>query len=244
LGLADTRSRAEALIRTGRVLVDDRPIEKPGTPVAADAEIRVRGGERRYVSRGGEKLAPALAHFAIDPTGCVCADIGASTGGFTDCLLQHGAAHVIAIDVGYGQLSATLRNDSRVTVRERENARELAAGGLPAETRLVTVDVSFISVRLILPGLRCAAPDAEVLVLVKPQFEVGREQVGRGGVVRDDGLRHAALASVREAAAALGYPARGAVDCEVPGPKGNREIFLYLGPPREIRDAEPNPDPN
>lgn len=233
LGLAETRSRAEAMIRTGRVLVDDRPIEKPGTPVAADAQIRVRGSERRYVSRGGEKLGPALAHFAIDPTDCVCADIGASTGGFTDCLLQHGAAQVTAVDVGYGQLAATLRNDPRVTVRERENARELKAGELPRETALVTVDVSFISVRLILPALRRAAPEADVLVLVKPQFEVGREQVGRGGVVRDDGLRQAALTSVREAAAALGYPARGSIDSEVTGPKGNREIFLHLGAPGE-----------
>jgi len=229
-GLAETRSRAEALIRAGRVLVDDAPVDKPGTRVAADATIRMRGDERRYVSRGGEKLAGALDDLGIDVAGWLCVDVGASTGGFTDCLLKRGARHVVAIDVGYGQLDPKLRADARVTVRERTNARHLTAGDLPEGIELICVDVSFISARLLLPALREAAPRAELLVMVKPQFEVGRDRVGKGGVVRDDTLRREAAASVREAALELGYLAAGQADSRLPGPKGNREIFLYLRP--------------
>jgi 23S rRNA (cytidine1920-2'-O)/16S rRNA (cytidine1409-2'-O)-methyltransferase len=227
-GLAETRSRAESLIRAGRVLVDDAPVEKPGARVREGARLRVRGGERRFVSRGGEKLAGALEELGVDPGGRLCLDVGASTGGFTDCLLQAGARHVVALDVGYGQLAPRLRGDPRVTVRERVNARHLEAGELPPGVELVVVDVSFISVRLLLPRLRELAPEAELLVLVKPQFEVGRERVGRGGVVRDEGLRAAAVAEVREAAEALGYTAVGQADSRLAGPKGNREVFLHL----------------
>ncbi|MDJ0848071.1 MAG: TlyA family RNA methyltransferase [Myxococcota bacterium] len=229
-GLAETRSRAEALIRSGRVLVDDEPVEKPGTRVAPDAAVRLRGTERRFVSRGGDKLAGALEDLALDPRGRLCLDVGASTGGFTDCLLQAGASHVVAVDVGYGQLAARLREDPRVTVLERTNARQLPADRVPEGVGLVTVDVSFISARLLLPRLREVAPAAELLVMVKPQFEVGRGRVGKGGVVRDDALRQEAVDGVREAAGELGYEAVGESESRLAGPRGNREIFLLLRP--------------
>jgi 23S rRNA (cytidine1920-2'-O)/16S rRNA (cytidine1409-2'-O)-methyltransferase len=229
-GLAETRSRAEALIRTGRVLVDDAPVEKPGTRVAEQARLRLRGSLRRFVSRGGDKLAGALEDLGIDPDGLLCLDVGASTGGFSDCLLQSGARHVVAVDVGYGQLDPRLREDPRVTVLERTNARYLEPQALPAGIELVTVDVSFISLRLLLARLGEVAPGADLLLLVKPQFEVGKGQVGKGGVVRDERLRAGAVAGVREAALALGYEALGEAESRLPGPKGNREIFLWLRP--------------
>jgi 23S rRNA (cytidine1920-2'-O)/16S rRNA (cytidine1409-2'-O)-methyltransferase len=233
-GLAETRTKAQALILAGRVLVDDRPADKPGTRFPEDAALRVRGEQRRYVSRGGEKLAGALEDLGILVTSKRCLDVGASTGGFTDCLLQRGAAHVIALDVGYGQLDARLRADPRVTVIERLNARELSAQHVPPEPpiELAVVDVSFISATLILPRIAALAPRADVLVLVKPQFEVGRERVGKGGVVRDEADRASAAGRVREAAVALGYAACGEADSRLPGPAGNREIFLWLAPPR------------
>jgi 23S rRNA (cytidine1920-2'-O)/16S rRNA (cytidine1409-2'-O)-methyltransferase len=229
-GLAESRTRAQALILAGRVLVDDKPADKPGTRVAEDAPVRVRGEERRYVSRGGEKLAGALADLGVVVSGKRCLDVGASTGGFSDCLLQHGAAHVTALDVGYGQLDLRLRGDARVRVVERVNAREMSAEHVPAEppVELVVVDVSFISATLVLPRIAEVAPRADVLVMVKPQFEVGRERVGKGGVVRDDADRASAVARVREAAAALGYEARGEAESRLAGPAGNREIFLLL----------------
>ena len=229
-GLAESRSRAQALIRAGRVLVDDVPRDKPGSRVHPEAEVRLRGAERRYVSRGGEKLAGALADLGIDPAGRVCLDIGASTGGFSDCLLQAGARHVTAVDVGYGQLDAGMRSDPRVRVLECTNARLLEKQDLPDAIDLVTVDVSFISVRLLLPRLAQVAPAADLLVLVKPQFEVGREQVGKRGVVRDPGLRAAAVEAVRACAEGLGYRARGQAESHLAGPKGNREVFLWLQP--------------
>jgi 23S rRNA (cytidine1920-2'-O)/16S rRNA (cytidine1409-2'-O)-methyltransferase len=230
-GLAETRSRAEALIREGRILVDDVPVEKPGAKVRPEARLRLRGGPaRRFASRGGEKLAGALADLGIDPAGRDCLDVGASTGGFTDCLLQAGARRVVAVDVGYGQLDPRLRADPRVVVLERTNARHLSAADLPGPVDLVTVDVSFISVRLLLPRLREVAPAAELLVLVKPQFEVGRERVGSGGVVRDDALREAAADEVAAAARALGYAVAGRAESRLAGPRGNREIFLRLVP--------------
>jgi 23S rRNA (cytidine1920-2'-O)/16S rRNA (cytidine1409-2'-O)-methyltransferase len=238
-GLAGTRTRAQALILAGRVLVNDVPVDKPGTRVAQDAALRVRGEERRYVSRGGEKLAGALADLGVDPTAKRCLDVGASTGGFTDCLLQRGAAHVIALDVGYGQLDVKLRGDPRVTVVERVNAREMSAEHVPAEpaVELVVVDVSFISATLVLPRIAGLAPHAEVIVMVKPQFEVGRERVGKGGVVRDDADRASAVARVREAAAALGYAARGEAESQLAGPAGNREVFVRLVPGGRRADA-------
>jgi 23S rRNA (cytidine1920-2'-O)/16S rRNA (cytidine1409-2'-O)-methyltransferase len=227
-GLAATRTRAQALIRSGRVLVDDVPVEKPGVRVRNGAAIRLRGEERRFVSRGGEKLAGALEDLGIDPGGLACLDLGASTGGFTDCLLRAGARRVVAVDVGYGQLDAGLRSDPRVQVLERTNARHLEASSVPGPIDLVTIDVSFISTTLLLPRLPEVAPGADVLVMVKPQFEVERDQVGKGGVVRDPKLRAAAADRVRGCAESLGYRLEGRVDSRVPGPKGNREIFLWL----------------
>jgi 23S rRNA (cytidine1920-2'-O)/16S rRNA (cytidine1409-2'-O)-methyltransferase len=231
-GLAETRTKAQALILAGRVLVDDAPVDKPGTRVAEGAALRVRGAERRYVSRGGEKLAGALEDLGIAVTGKRCLDVGASTGGFTDCLLQSGAAHVVALDVGYGQLDLRVRNDPRVRVVERVNAREMSGEHVPEgrAIELAVVDVSFISATLVLPRIAELAPRADVLVMVKPQFEVGRERVGKGGVVRDDADRAAAVARVREAAEALGYTARGEAESRLAGPAGNREVFLWLGP--------------
>jgi len=229
-GLADSRSRAQALVLAGKVRVGEgdaaRGDRKPGDLVAADERVAVAEPEP-YVSRGGHKLAAALDAFAIDPTGLSCLDVGASTGGFTDVLLQRGAARVIALDVGRGQLHERLRNDPRVTVLERTNARELTE--LPFAPDLVTCDVSFISVRIALPpALRLAKPGWEALVLVKPQFEAGREEVGRGGVIRDPEIHRRVLRDVAEAA--LAWPAQllGVVDSGLPGPKGNREFFLHL----------------
>lgn len=237
-GLAETRARAQALILAGRVLVDDQPVPKAGTRVAEDANLRVRGDQHRYVSRGGDKLEGALQDLGVDPQGAVVLDVGASTGGFTDCLLQHGAKRVIAVDVGTNQLALSLREDPRVRVFEQTNARHLEPKDFPEAIDLVTVDVSFISVRLLLEKIAEVAPRADLLILVKPQFEVGREQVGKGGVVRDDALREAALREVSEAAQTLGYTEMGHADSRLAGPKGNREIFLHLRRSRrEARSA-------
>jgi 23S rRNA (cytidine1920-2'-O)/16S rRNA (cytidine1409-2'-O)-methyltransferase len=241
-GLADTRTRAQALIRAGHVLVDDRPEDKPGTRVRGASQIRVRGEVKRFVSRGGDKLAGALDDLGVRAEGRACLDVGASTGGFTDCLLQRGARSVVAVDVGYGQLDARLRGDPRVHVRERTNARHLEPEALPGPVSLVTADVSFISLRLLLPALVRCAPDAEWLLMVKPQFEVGRERVGKGGVVRDDALRAEAADAVSAEAKQLGFEEAGRSDSRLPGPQGNREIFLRLlprarRPTRESADA-------
>lgn len=212
------------------MLVDDVPVDKPGTRVRDGAQLRVRGPRSRFVSRGGDKLAGALEDLGIDPRDRVCLDVGASTGGFTDCLLQGGARRVVAVDVGYGQLAHRLRSDSRVSVLERTNARALEAAALPKDVDLITVDASFISASLLLPRLAELAPRAEILVLVKPQFEVGKQQVGKGGVVRDPGLRAAAVARIRKCAEQLGYRCAGEAESRLPGPKGNREVFLRLLP--------------
>jgi len=236
LGLAESRTKAQALIRAGQVLVDDVPVDKPGTRVSTTAALRLRAAPRRYVSRGGEKLEGALADLGLDPRGLRCLDVGASTGGFTHCLLAHGAAHVTAVDVGHGQLDLRLRGDARVHVVERTNARHLPAEVLPGPIDLVTIDVSFISATLLLPVLRERCPRAQLLVMVKPQFEVGREQVGKGGVVRDDALRAEAVARVRACAAALGLREAGRAESRLAGPKGNREVFLWLRPAEEPDD--------
>jgi len=234
-GLAESRARAQALILAGRVLVGDVPVEKAGTRVRPDAEVRIRGEDRRFVSRGGEKLAGALADLGVDPAGRIALDVGASTGGFTDCLLQRGATRVVAVDVGYGQLHPRLRADPRVRVLERTHVRDLALAdlglGAGEAVGLVVADVSFISLRLVLPHLARLAPGAELLLLVKPQFEVGRGRVGKGGVVKDDALRAEAVAGVAEAAAALGLVAAGQAESRLPGPRGNREVFLRLRHP-------------
>jgi len=228
LGLAESRTKAQALIMAGQVLVDDVPVDKAGTRVRDDAVVRLRGAASRYVSRGGDKLEGALQDLGVDPAGKICLDAGASTGGFTDCLLQHGAVRVYSVDVGYGQLDAKLRKDPRVVVLERVNARALEASMIPDAIDLVVADVAFISLRLVVPALAAVASNAEWLLLVKPQFEVGRGQVGKGGVVRDDALRAAAVESVRGAAEGLGWREIARADSRVAGPKGNREIFLLL----------------
>lgn len=232
-GLAETRSRARALLMAGAVLVDDTPVEKAGAQVLEDAEIRLRGQGLPYVSRGGGKLAHALDTFDLDPTGARCLDLGAATGGFTDCLLQRGAASVVAVDVGYGQLHQKLRDDRRVTVMERVNARYLTLehlGGDPFD--LVVVDCSFIGLRLVLPTAYLALrPGGRTVALVKPQFEVGRGEVGRGGVVRDEKLRLGAVAKVEEVARELGFEVRGQTESPVVGPAGNIEYLLLLDRP-------------
>lgn len=228
-GLAESRAKAQALVMTGAVLVDGAVVDKPGTRVKPDAEVRLRGAASPYVSRGGEKLAGALEDLAIDPSGRSCLDVGASTGGFTDCLLQRGARRVVAVDVGHGQLHERLRADPRVVVVERANVRHLEASALGGEpVELVVADVSFVSLRLVVPRLAAVAPAADWLLLVKPQFEVGREQVGKGGVVRDDALRQGAVDAVRAAAEELGWRFRAQADSRVHGPKGNREVFLWM----------------
>ncbi|MEM7412517.1 MAG: TlyA family RNA methyltransferase [Myxococcota bacterium] len=231
-GLAESRNQAQALIRAGQVLVDDVPSDKPGTRVPAAAAVRLRKGARRiFVSRGGEKLAGALDALGVDPSGRACLDVGASTGGFTDCLLQRGARSVVAVDVGYGQLHPRLREDARVHVREKTNARSLTPELLPEPVSLVVVDVSFISARLLVPALAACAPEAAWLLMVKPQFEVGKERVGAGGVVRDDALRAEAADAVVAAAAEAGWREQGRADSVLAGPKGNREIFVHFDPP-------------
>jgi len=227
-GLAPSRTAAQALIIAGRVLVDDERVDKAGTRIPPERAIRLKGGPRPFVSRGGEKLAAALDDLELDPTGLICLDVGASTGGFTDCLLKRGAARVVAIDVGHSQMHSSLRLDSRVDVRERVNARTLTPADFDEVFELVVADVSFISLELILPAIHSCAEDAQWLLLVKPQFEVGREQVGKGGVVRDDGLRQAAADRVVEAAKALGRREIGRVESQISGPKGNREIFVRI----------------
>jgi 23S rRNA (cytidine1920-2'-O)/16S rRNA (cytidine1409-2'-O)-methyltransferase len=220
-GLAETRTQAQALILAGRV----PGYEKPGMQVDQNAELAVRAPPP-FVSRGGEKLAHALDALEVDPAGRDCLDVGASTGGFTDVLLQRGAARVIAVDVGYGQLHERLRADPRVIVLERTNARELRE--LPFAPELVVCDVSFISLRLALPrALALAKPGWEAIVLVKPQFEAGRAEV-KGGVVRDAEVRRRVVREVAEAALGWGGETVGAVDSGLPGPKGNREVFLHL----------------
>lgn len=228
-GLVSTRSRARALIMAGEVLVDGERARTAGQPVRPGQRLELKGGDIPYVSRGGVKLVGGLEAFDIDPRGRVALDAGASTGGFTDGLLQRGARKVYAVDVGYGQLAWSLRNDSRVVVLERTNARALTAELVPEEVELVTADLSFISLRKVLPALRSvAAAGATFLVLVKPQFELGPDRVGKGGVVRDDLDRAEAADLVSAAAADLGLTERGRVDSTLAGPKGNREILLWL----------------
>jgi len=228
-GLVASRERARRLVMAGDVLVGDRPVSKPGDEVPADAAVRLRAPDSPYVSRGGEKLAGALDAFTLAVRDLVGLDVGASTGGFTDCLLQRGVRRVIALDVGYGQLAWKLRQDPRVHVIERANARHLDAGMLPEPPDLAVVDVSFISLATVLPGVAAVVrPGGAILALVKPQFEVGRGRVGKGGVVRDPVLRAEAVAGVRAAAERLGLRVRGEAESVLSGPKGNREVFLWL----------------
>lgn len=226
-GLVESRAKAQALILSGAVLSGTRRIDKAGELLPVDAPLTTK--ERpRFVSRGGEKLDGAIEKFALDVTGLVCADVGASTGGFTDCLLQRGAARVFAIDVGHGQLDERLRCDERVTVMERTNARHLTEEVLGRRVDLVVVDVSFIGLEKLMPALlSILASGGRLLALVKPQFEVGREEATKArGVIRDDALRLEAVARVKEALAAAGFDVLGEADSVLPGPKGNRERFV------------------
>jgi 23S rRNA (cytidine1920-2'-O)/16S rRNA (cytidine1409-2'-O)-methyltransferase len=231
LGLAETRSRAQALVLAGEVQVDGNRVDKPGTAVSAEAEVTVRA-RSPYVSRGGEKLAGALDAFGFDPSGLRCLDAGASTGGFTDCLLQRGAVSVLAVDVGYGQLALRLRDDPRVRVVERTNVRHFERPADEPPFDLVTADLSFISLAKVLPQLAShARPGGHLLLLVKPQFELERHQVGSGGVVRDAALRDEAVRRVRAAAEPLTLDVRAEAESVLAGPKGNRERFLLLRAP-------------
>jgi 23S rRNA (cytidine1920-2'-O)/16S rRNA (cytidine1409-2'-O)-methyltransferase len=232
-GLAGSRERARALIMAGRVTLDGRPSGKGGALVPGDAAVAVTGAEHPYVGRGGLKLAGALEAFGIDPAGWTALDVGASTGGFTDCLLRRGAARVYALDVGEGQLDWSLRRDPRVVVMEGINARHLEERDLPERVDLAVVDVSFISLRLVLPALTPhLKPAAEVLALVKPQFEVGRGRVGRGGIVRDPRLHLEALRAAARAAESAGLSVCGACASPITGMEGNREFFLRLAAAR------------
>src|SRR5579863_2179518 len=225
-GLAASREKARALILAGKVLVDGQKGDKPGHSYPGDSRIEV-AEPPPYVGRGGLKLAAALEHFQIDVGGRVCLDVGASTGGFTDCLLQHGAARVWAVDVGHGQRDWGLRNDARVEVREGVNARYLQPGDFPEPFDLAVCDASFISSTLLIPAIvPLLAKRGEMVILVKPQFEVGKDQVGKGGIVRDPALHEAACGRVRGAVAALGFSAQ-IVESPILGAEGNREFLLY-----------------
>jgi 23S rRNA (cytidine1920-2'-O)/16S rRNA (cytidine1409-2'-O)-methyltransferase len=234
-GLFPSREQARRAVMAGTVEVDGRRVDKAGTAVAEDARVDLLAPREPYVSRGGRKLAAALDHFGLDPQGWVCLDAGASTGGFTDCLLQRGAARVYAFDVGYGQLDFGLRQDPRVVVRERINVRHLGPEDLPERCDLVTVDVSFISLTKVVPALlEHLKTDGLLLPLIKPQFEAGRRQVGKGGIVRDPEVRREVVERRVGELCGLGLEVRGVVDSEVAGMNGNREAFALF---RKARTA-------
>lgn len=228
-GLVSSRERARALILAGQVVVDDHRVDKAGARFSLDAELRLKGKDIPYVSRGGLKLAQALESFALDVTGQIALDVGASTGGFTDCLLQNGVARVYAVDVGYGQLAWSLREDPRVVNMERCNIRDLTPGQLDQVPTLAVIDASFISLAKVLPPtLALLSQDAWLIALIKPQFEVGRGLVGKGGIVRDQLLHQQVVEQVRQMAEALGCRVVGVIDSPVLGSKGNREFLICL----------------
>ena len=228
-GLAPSREKARTLIMEGLVYVDNQKSDKPGTPVAEDAQIEVRGNALKYVSRGGLKLEKAMAEFPIEISGKVCMDVGASTGGFTDCMLQNGASKVYSVDVGYGQLAWSLRTDERVVNLERTNARYLTREQIPDEIYLSSIDVSFISLKIILPAIRpLLADNGYIVCLIKPQFEAGRDKVGKKGVVRDKGVHSEVVAGVCQFAVLNGYSMLGLTFSPVKGPEGNIEYLAYL----------------
>ena len=234
-GLAASRERAHALILAGKVLADDQKVEKAGAQVSAECVIRLLGQDLKYVSRGGLKLERALEHWKISVAGKICLDVGASTGGFTDCLLQHGAAQVIAVDTGYGQMDFRLRQDARVRLLEKTNARYLTREVVGVAVDFIAMDVSFISATLVLPAVIGAAfPESpaarqgrKMVVLVKPQFEAGREHVGKGGIVRDEAAQLAAVEKVRTALQSLGAAHTDVIESPILGAEGNREFLLY-----------------
>jgi len=228
-GLVQSREEGQARILAGEVFVGDRPATKAGSLIDLDAAIRLKGAASPYVSRGGVKLEKALREFGVDVKHKFVLDVGASTGGFTHCLLTFGARQVFAVDVGYGQLDWKLRNDPRVVVLEKSNIRFLEPAELPQPPQLATIDVSFISLRLVLPKVRdLLAPQGEVVALIKPQFEVGKGKVGKGGVVRDAGEHARVIEEIKAAAVSFGFAALGLVESPLLGPKGNKEFFIYL----------------
>jgi 23S rRNA (cytidine1920-2'-O)/16S rRNA (cytidine1409-2'-O)-methyltransferase len=236
-GLAPSRERARSLILAGAVFSEGRPVVKAGSLYPPEAAFEVRVPTSQYVSRGGDKLESALKAFDLDVAGCFALDVGASTGGFTDCLLKHGCARVIALDVGYGQLHWKLRNDSRVTLLERTNARNLQEDSLEEKVDLAVIDVSFISLTKIIPAvLRVVKRGGRVLALVKPQFEVGKGEVGKGGVVRDREKHRKAVNAVEECIRGLGCEVKGVAESALLGPKGNREFFIYFVKGREYSE--------
>ena len=226
-GLASSRERAQALILAGKVLVAEQKLEKPGSSVDPQAAVRLLGEDLKYVSRGGLKLELALEHWKINVSGRDCLDVGASTGGFTDCLLQHGARKVIAVDTGYGQIDIKLRQDARVRLLERTNARYLRRQQVGQTVDLATFDLAFISVTLVLPAAMAAAEPREIVVLVKPQFEAGREHVSKGGIVRDPAAQQAAVQRVHRAVDGLGGKEIEVTDSPILGAEGNREFLLH-----------------
>lgn len=229
--LVPSRERARALILAGRVLVNEQKQDKPGSSVPSDAAVRLLGGDLPYVSRGGLKLKAAVDHWSIEVAGKACIDVGASTGGFTDCLLQQGAEQVTAVDTGFGQIAMKLRSDPRVRLMERTNARLLEADSLAGSEQpptLLVMDVSFISATLVLPAVVEAAPSLrELVVLVKPQFESGREHVGKGGIVRDPSAHRAAIERVAQCVRELGFDVMGSIPSPITGMEGNQEFLLY-----------------
>jgi 23S rRNA (cytidine1920-2'-O)/16S rRNA (cytidine1409-2'-O)-methyltransferase len=228
-GIAPSRQRAQAMILAGKVLVNNRPVDKAGFFVGPEDELDLKGTDIPYVSRGGLKLEGALHSLELDPAGLVCLDVGASTGGFTDCLLQNGAARVYAVDVGYGQLAWKLRQDPRVVIFERTNVRNMAAGAIAEAVDLATIDVSFISLRIVVPAVAAFLKDeAHVLALIKPQFEVGKEQVGKGGVVRDAELHAQVIQHLSSFFIESGFDIEKVAPSPIRGPKGNREFFILL----------------
>lgn len=228
-GLASARERARALILAGQVLVNGNSVTKVGTLIPIEAAVTMKTLDQPYVSRGGVKLAAALEHFRLVVTGLVAMDVGASTGGFTDCLLQQGAVRVYAVDVGYGQLAWKLRQDPRVIVLERTNIRYLPREAIPEEVDLAVVDVSFISLKLVLPKVKLfLRPGGAILALIKPQFEVGKGQVGKGGVVRDPNLQLQAVSEIQDFSRSSGLTVAGVLPAPIRGPKGNQEYLLYV----------------
>ena len=227
--LVPTRQRAQALILAGRVLVNQEPITKPGIRISEGDTIVIKGTDMPYVSRGGIKLAEALTQFNIDVAGRYCMDVGASTGGFTDCLLQNGAAHVISVDVGYGQLAWKLRQDPGVTILERTNIRYLTVEAVPFPVGIAVIDVSFISLKIVVPAVRkFLKPHATVITLIKPQFEVGRNRIGKGGVVKSPLLHEEVTLSLSQFFETIGFQVYGILPSPITGPKGNKEFLCHM----------------
>lgn len=230
-GLAESRQKAQAIILAGRVMVNNRRMDKPGTPVPDGAVIEIVGDNIPFVSRGGLKLEQAFQSFHIDADQKICMDVGASTGGFTDCLIQHGARRVYAVDVGYGQLAWKLRQDDRVVVIERTNIRYMPAEVIPEPVDIAVIDVSFISLKIVVPAvLKWMKPDSSLIALIKPQFEAGKGRVGKGGVIRDSGLHQEIIDDLSHFFQSIGLAVPGIIPSPILGPKGNAEFLIHLKP--------------